>query len=77
MNFGAAFGLTADAIFIAADALKNQLPKALALIEKTSIGTPDLRKQLIEKMEKRWNDSFTLIGQQLSKKQSNGENRKS
>lgn len=76
IKMGEGFGLTAAAVCIATEALKKQLPKAMAAVEKASIGTPDLRNQLIEKMEKRWNGSFALTGQRLLKKQSTDEKRK-
>ena len=74
IKMGKEFGLDAEAVFAATAALEKQLPKALAAVEKSSIGTPTLHNQLIEKMEKRWNDSFALIGQQLFKKRNNDEN---
>lgn len=67
------FNVKANAIEMIIHALKNNLPSALAAIEQSSIGSLSLRKQLISKMEKRWNGSFELIGKHLSKKQNSGE----
>ena len=58
---------------MATESLGKQLTKALTAIEASSIGKPELRKQLIEIMEKRWNGSFALTGQRLLKKQNKGE----
>jgi len=69
IRMGKEFGVTGEMVLMATDALGKQLPKALAAVEQSSIGTPLLRKQLIEKMEKRWNGSFSLTGQLLLKKQ--------
>jgi len=74
IRMGVGFGMKSEAVVSAAEALGKQLPKALAVIEASSIGTPELRKQLIEKMEKRWNGGFALIGQRLLKKQNKDEN---
>jgi serine/threonine-protein kinase HipA len=72
---GAGFGINDDAVVMATEALGKQLPKAISAIESSPIGTQDLRKQLIEKMEKRWNGSFASTGQLLLKKRSKGEKR--
>lgn len=59
-----------DEVFVSiTETLSKNLINALAAVEKSSIGSLELRKNLIEKMEKRWNGSFLLIGQRLSKKQ--------
>ena len=76
IKMGAGFGLTEEAVVQATEALKKQLPKALAAVEASSVGTTDLRKELTEKMEKRWNGSFALTGQRSLKKQSKDEKRK-
>lgn len=77
IKMGEGFGLTDESVILATNSLKKQLPNALAAIESSSVGTLDLRKELIEKMEKRWNGTFALIGQRLLKKQNRDENRKS
>lgn len=76
IRMGEGFGMKAEAVVAATEALGKQLPKALAAVEKSSIGTPPLRKQFVEKMEKRWNGSFALTGQRLLKKLNKGEKHK-
>jgi serine/threonine-protein kinase HipA len=73
IKMGADFRISEEAVVAAIEALGKQLPKAISAIENSSIGTRELRKQLIEKMEKRWNSSFTSTGQRLLKKRSKGE----
>ena len=73
IKMGAGFGLNGEAVVAETETLGKQLPKAIAAVEASLIGTPQLRKQLIEKMEKRWNGSFALTGQRLLKKQSRDE----
>lgn len=69
ISLGQGFGLKEESILAAVEALAKQLPKACTAVECSSIGAVKFRKQLIEKVEKRWNGSFTLIGQRLLKKQ--------
>lgn len=64
------FGVSDEAVVATTKTLGKHLPQACSAIEATSIGTLALRKQLIEKMEKRWDGSFALTGQRLLKKQS-------
>jgi serine/threonine-protein kinase HipA len=73
---GTGFGIKDEAVVAATESLGKQLPKAISAIESSSIGTPELRKQLIEKMEKRWKGSFASTGQLLLKKRSKGEKHK-
>lgn len=73
LKMGEGFAIKPDAVVAATEALGTQLPAALTAIEKSPVGTPLLRKQLIEKMEKRWNGSFALTGQRLLKKPNKGE----
>jgi serine/threonine-protein kinase HipA len=74
IGMGKKFGVKADTIVMATETLGKQLTKALTAVEASSIGKLELRKQLIEKMEKRWNGSFALTGQRLLKKQNKDEN---
>jgi serine/threonine-protein kinase HipA len=74
LGLGKGFGMTGEAVVAATQDLGKQLAAALTAIEKSSIGAPLMRKQLIEKMERRWNGSFALTGQRLLKKQSKGGN---
>lgn len=68
IKMGMGFGMNADLIIPVIETLQKQLPKALSAVEQSSMGTQQLRKQLIRMMERRWNGSFSLIGQQPSKK---------
>lgn len=70
LRMGGEFGMPDEAVVAATKILGKHLPQACSAIEASSIGTLALRKQLIEKMEKRWNGSFALTGQRLLKKQS-------
>ncbi len=62
IKMGKAFGIAPDSIVAAALDLKKQLPNALAAVEQSLVGTQKLKKELISKMEERWNGSFALIG---------------
>ncbi|MCE3237731.1 MAG: putative Serine kinase HipA [Gammaproteobacteria bacterium] len=70
---GEGFGVSPEAVIAIIEMLSKQLSNALIAVKESPIGTLQLRKQLIEKMEKRWNGSFSLTGQRLLKKQSKGE----
>lgn len=70
------FGVDDETLISAVDSLQKYLPQALEAVEKPGVGSSKLQKQLQEKMEKRWNGSFKLIGQHLSRKQSKGEKNK-
>jgi serine/threonine-protein kinase HipA len=71
------FGVTEDALLSAVEQLGKRLPIALASLERSDIGPTALRKQLQERMEKRWNGSFASTGPLLSKKRSKGGKPKS
>lgn len=71
------FGTNEDALVSAVEQLGKRLPRALAALEKSDIGPTTLRKNLQEKMEKRWNGSFASTGSLLSKKRSKGGKAKS
>ncbi len=62
LKLSKAFGMGKDGLLDAIQTLKSRLPNALTSIEKSSIGSTKLKHRLLEKMEKRWNGSFTLIG---------------
>ncbi|HEX4044482.1 MAG TPA: HipA domain-containing protein [Gammaproteobacteria bacterium] len=72
IRMGEGFGVKAEIVVTLTEILGKQLPKALAAVEQSSIGTSQLRKKLLDKMEKRWNGSFALTGQRLLKKRSSG-----
>lgn len=77
IKMGEQFGMKGDLVLDPVDALGKELPKALAAVENSSIGTKLLREKLIDKMEKRWNGSFSLIGKRLLKKRSSDAKPKS
>ena len=68
IKMGSAFGMSKDLVVSAIESLEKQLPNAITAVNRSSVGTSELRKQLIDKMEKRWNGSFKLTGKQLLKK---------
>jgi serine/threonine-protein kinase HipA len=69
IRLGEEFGLNSDMIEMACDGLKKNLEGAKEIIQRTSFGSKQLKKELIEFVEKRWNGTFALIGKSLSKKQ--------
>ena len=68
------FGVNEEAFLSAVEQLGKRLPPALEIVEKSDVGSASLRKALQSKMEKRWNGSFTLIGQLSSKRRSKDAN---
>jgi len=66
------FGLTEDALVSAVAQLEKRLPDALAAVEKSDVGTKNLRKELQQKVEKRWKGSFASTGTVSSKRRSKG-----
>lgn len=70
------FGISQEVVLAAVETLKKRLPNALAIIEKTSIGSKTLKDQLKRIIENRWNGSFESIGKLLLKRQNKGENSK-
>lgn len=77
INMGQAYNIPNDMIMNIAETLKARLPAALATVENANLGSNSLRKQIMGKIEKRWNGSFESIGKLLSKKQSKGAKSKS
>lgn len=69
LKMGSQFVANNDAILEAVEMFKNRIPEAQTAIEKSNIGSKNLKETLQEKMEKRWNGTFALIGQHLLKKQ--------
>jgi HipA-like protein len=69
VGLGNEYGLSQSAIQMSCDQLKKAIPNAKAAIENASVGTSELKTNLIEILEKRWNGTFALIGQHLSKRQ--------
>ncbi|MFH1653568.1 MAG: HipA domain-containing protein [Pseudomonadota bacterium] len=70
LRMGNGFGLGDETLVTAVETIGKQLPLALETLSKSNIGSKTLRNQLIDRMEKRWNGSFKLTGQLLSKKRS-------
>lgn len=63
------FGVNAEALLSTVDQLEKVLPDALAAVERSSVGSTHLKRHIQEKMERRWNGCFALIGPLLSKRQ--------
>lgn len=72
LQMGKGFSLREETVVTAIEAIGKQLPSALEALSKSNIGSQTLHNNFIEKMEKRWNGSFKLTGQLLSKRQSKG-----
>jgi serine/threonine-protein kinase HipA len=70
LQMGSGFGVGDEAIIAAIEMIGKRLPSTLQVISESNIGTKTLRDKIIDKMEKRWNGSFKLTGQLLSKRQS-------
>jgi len=68
IRLGAAFGLPHQAIKLAIDDFQKQLKPAKEMIMAAKVINLKLKNNLIELMEKRWNGTFALTGQQLSNK---------
>lgn len=66
------FGVNADALLSTTDQLQKRLPDALAEIEGSSVGSTRLKRDIQERMERRWNGCFSSIGPLLSKRQNKG-----
>lgn len=66
---GKGFGFTEDITMDAINDLGKHLPNALKAIEKSDIGTKDLRQKLIKTVETRWRGTFASTGQILFTKQ--------
>jgi serine/threonine-protein kinase HipA len=68
IRLGEEFKLKSDAIHMACNGLKKHLDAAKEAIYNTPLGTEKMKKELVNLVEKRWNGTFALIGQSLSKK---------
>lgn len=68
IRLGQEFGLSADAMAMAAGQLERRMQAARGAIGKSKIGSKSLKDELLSHMEKRWNGTFALIGKALSKK---------
>lgn len=68
IQLGEEFSLSKNAINMAINQLDKNREHAKKVIEEAQHGTEQLKNALIELLEKRWNGTFALIGQTLSKK---------
>lgn len=68
IKLGEEFGLSADAMAMAAGQLEKRRQAAREAMMKSRIGSPSLKNEILTHMEKRWNGTFALIGKTLSKK---------
>ena len=62
------FSLSIPALKMSIETLKKNKSAAKEAIASSAFGTQDLKDQLIDIMEKRWNGTFDSIGTHLSKK---------
>jgi serine/threonine-protein kinase HipA len=69
LRLGRDFDFNEKVIITAVEDIGKNLNKALEAIENSNVGSKELKNRVIEIMEKRWNGTFTLIGQLLLKKQ--------
>lgn len=69
---GAGFGLSAEAMIAAIDAVGARLPAAEEAIAGSEVGDAEIRNRLIQGMKRRWRASFASTGQLLSKRRSKG-----
>lgn len=65
---GEEFGLAAPAINMAIKELAQNLDRAKQAVASAQFGSNDLKDNIINLMEKRWNRTFALIGKVLAKK---------
>ena len=72
LRMGNGFGVGDEALVTAVETIGKRLPSALEVLSKSNVGSKALHDQLMDRMEKRWNGSFKLTGQLLSKRQSKG-----
>lgn len=68
IKLGKEYNLKSAAIKMAVDALAKNIEAAKQDISEAKLGAPKTKDQLINLMEKRWNGTFALIGNHLSKK---------
>jgi serine/threonine-protein kinase HipA len=65
---GQAFKLQTEAIYLMVKQLEKRKEAAKQAIVEADVNNPQLKDELINLMEKRWNGTFALIGKALSKK---------
>ena len=76
LALGRGFYLSEDEIIHIVEDLGDHLSQSAAEVTNSSVGSLSIRKKLTQKMEARWNGSFTSIGKRLSKKQNKEEKNK-
>ena len=69
IDMGREFGLSEQAVLVAIEEIGKKLKSTIAILEDCNIVKPLIKEKVIGLMEKRWNGSFSLIGQFLSKRQ--------
>lgn len=70
LSLGKGYSVNRDNMIDIVSSFKARISHAQTTIEKSSVGSKKLKDALTQTMEKRWNGSFALIGQGLSKKPS-------
>lgn len=68
IRLGEEFGLSPEAISMAANHLERRRQAAKEALSKAKTGNKALKDEILTHMEKRWNGTFALIGKTLSKK---------
>ena len=68
IRLGQEFGLSSDAMAMAAGQLERRRQAAKEVLMKSRIGSKTLRDDILTHMDTRWNGTFALIGTALSKK---------
>lgn len=72
VSLATSFGLKESALKLAVESLGKRLDAVKEAIISSNAGSAELRKRLAEVIQKRWNGTFSLIGQKLSKKLDGG-----
>jgi serine/threonine-protein kinase HipA len=70
MALAHAFQVSDAAVLMLIKQLEKNLPRAKEIVLKQVCAAAQLKEKIVQTMEARWNGTFALIGQQLSKKQS-------
>lgn len=76
IRMGHDFGLNNASINMAVKQLEKNIEAAKQIISEAKIGDSILKQQIIDMLGKRWNGTFSLIGQYLSKKRYEDVNNK-
>lgn len=73
MGMAEDFGLSEATLKLAVKDIQSRLDDAKAAIEKSDVGHKQMKDEIIKLVEKRWNGTFSLIGQRLSKRRAAAE----